>query len=76
MKKTKTAKAFAIFALLGIIISIVGTGILVFTAPSHQQTLTQEELQKILENTKVEATAQPTDTQIQTETQTQTWATQ
>lgn len=60
MKKTKTAKAFAIFALLGIIVSIVGTGILVLTTPSNNsaypETLTQEWLQDILDNAKVEAT--------------------
>jgi len=55
MKKTKTAKAFAIFALLGIIVSIVGTWILVLTSPSHTQqpTLNQEQIDKILEESNI-----------------------
>ncbi|MCD5380648.1 hypothetical protein LR004_01865 [Candidatus Gracilibacteria bacterium] len=54
MKKGKTAKAFAIFALLGIIISIVGTGILVLTTPSHQPELTPDALQDIINDSNVE----------------------
>ncbi len=58
MKKTKTAKVFAILALLWIWISIVGTGILILTTPSQteQAPLTQEKLQEILDSSKVEAT--------------------
>jgi len=58
MKKTKTAKVFAILALLWIWISIVGTGILILTTPSQttQETLSPEKLQEILKKSKVEAT--------------------
>ncbi len=59
MKKTKTAKTFAIFALLGIIISIVGTWILVLTTPTHEYggnepALTPDALNEIISNSKVE----------------------
>ena len=58
MKKWKTAKAFAIFALLGIIISIVGTWILVLTTPSHQPELTPDALQDIINDSNVEVTVE------------------
>jgi len=61
MKKTKTAKAFAIFALLWIILSIVWTWILVLTSGENtgnypSETLTQDKLQEILNNSTVETT--------------------
>ncbi|MDQ7009426.1 MAG: hypothetical protein Q9M94_04005 [Candidatus Gracilibacteria bacterium] len=61
MKKNKTVKVFAILGLLGIIASVVGTGILVLTSPTEPQTyeinnqeLTPENLQKIIDQNKVE----------------------
>ncbi len=61
MKKTKTAKVFAIFALLGIVLSIVWTWILVLTSGENgsnypSEALTQEKLQEILDNNKIETT--------------------
>lgn len=50
-KKNTAAKVFAIFALLWIVISVVGTGILVLTTPStptQQVTLTPEEVQDLI----------------------------
>ncbi len=66
MKKWKTAKAFAIFALLGIIISIVGTWILVLTTPSEPQALTQDALQDIINNSNVEVDASTDNVQVET----------
>jgi hypothetical protein len=57
MKKNKTVQVMAILALLWIIISIVWTGILVLTTPEQTETyqindnnISQEELQKIIDN--------------------------
>jgi len=58
MKQATAVKVMAYFALSGILISIVGTGILVIyetyinpssTVDSQNQVLTQEELQKLLQ---------------------------
>ena len=73
MKKTKTAKAFAIFALLGIILSIVWTGILVLTSSqetdhSYNNTLTPEKLQEILKNNPVLNTNTGTSVTVKTST--------
>lgn len=61
MKKNKTVKIFAILGLLWIIVSIVWTGILVLTTPKNPQQnqinnkkITQEELQKIIDQNKAE----------------------
>ena len=53
MKKNKWAKIFAVLALLGIIVSIVWTGILFLTHQSNApetRTITQEELQDLIDS--------------------------
>jgi len=60
MKKNKTVKLFAILGLLWIIVSVVGTGILILTTPSESQVYeinnesTPVNLQDIIDKNKVE----------------------
>ena len=60
MKKNKTVKLFAILGLLWIIVSVVGTGILILTTPSEPQVYeinnesTPVNLQDIIDKNKVE----------------------
>lgn len=54
MKKNKTAKVFAILALIGIVASIVWVGALSFFSPSQQPELSEEELQQIIEKSQKE----------------------
>ena len=59
-KKNKIVTVFAVLALMGIIISVIGTGIIVFMWPNHQyqnqeRVFSQEELQKILQDSNINA---------------------
>jgi len=57
MKKNKTAKVMAILALLWIVISVVWTGILVFTSSNSNnqeaKQLTNKQIQDLLKQNKV-----------------------
>ena len=66
MAKNKTVQIFAFLALFGIIISIVGTGLIIFFwdttqpeniyIPEEVNTFTQEDIEKIVDEQEVEVT--------------------
>ncbi len=62
-KTNRTAQIFAIFALLWIIVSVIGTGVLVLVSPSHDESnmsdptvIDQAKLQEIIEASQTTAT--------------------
>jgi len=53
----KTTKFFALLALFGIIISVVWTALLIFFWETKEKTITQEELQNLVDSSQVEITS-------------------